>query len=297
MITYNHEKFIAEAIEGVLMQEVDFEVELIIADDCSTDNTGLIVQGYVDNHPKGNWINYVRHSENKGMMGNFIWALNQCKGEFIALCEGDDYWLKSNKLLTQISVLKSKPDFSFSFHDCYVIDQNEKSLENNYLPNSSKKNLNFVDLIMNKLVPTCSVVFRKESLPNPLPCEFSYTINGDSFLFFLLSFDNPGFYHKDYLAANYRKHIGGVWSGLIRKDKHTKLLNTFFLINKINKPNAFNKYVWKKISYLSYELGKDYLKDNKKLSKYFFFQSIVYSLKSFQIKITLFSIIKLLKLL
>jgi glycosyltransferase involved in cell wall biosynthesis len=79
MITYNHEAFIAEAIEGVLMQEVDFPVELIIADDCSPDRTSEIVQGYLDTHPKGHWIKYTRHDQNKGMMPNFVWALEQAK--------------------------------------------------------------------------------------------------------------------------------------------------------------------------------------------------------------------------
>ena len=69
MITFNHEKYIAEAIEGVLMQDVDFEFELIIADDCSTDRTGEIVKTFIETHPRGNWIKYTLHKENFNGIG------------------------------------------------------------------------------------------------------------------------------------------------------------------------------------------------------------------------------------
>jgi glycosyltransferase involved in cell wall biosynthesis len=63
MITYKHELYIREAIEGVLMQQVNFPVELIIADDCSPDNTSTIVEEIIENHPNGHWIKYFRHSQ------------------------------------------------------------------------------------------------------------------------------------------------------------------------------------------------------------------------------------------
>ena len=105
MITYGHEKFIREAIEGVLMQECDFEVELILANDCSPDQTDSVIQDIIKNHPKGCWIKYIRQENNIGMMPNFIFALKQCKGKYIALCEGDDYWTDPLKLQKQRRVL------------------------------------------------------------------------------------------------------------------------------------------------------------------------------------------------
>lgn len=98
------------------MQEVDFEVELIIADDASTDRTGEIVQSFIDSHPRGFWIKYTRYSVNKGMMGDFIWAMNQCKGEYIALCEGDDFWTELMKLKKQVDFLAKNQDFSLVSH-------------------------------------------------------------------------------------------------------------------------------------------------------------------------------------
>ncbi|MDO9260985.1 MAG: glycosyltransferase, partial [Flavobacteriaceae bacterium] len=102
MITYNHENYIQQAIEGVLMQTCNFEVELIIANDCATDKTDEVIQEIIKNHPNSSWIKYTNHSQNKGMMPNFIWAMQQCKGKYIALCEGDDYWTDPLKLQKQV---------------------------------------------------------------------------------------------------------------------------------------------------------------------------------------------------
>ena len=74
MITYGQEKYIREAIEGVLMQECDFEVELILSNDCSPDRTDEIIQDIIKNHPKGCWIKYFKHESNIGMMPNFIFV-------------------------------------------------------------------------------------------------------------------------------------------------------------------------------------------------------------------------------
>ena len=111
MITYGHENYIRDAIKGVLMQKVNFEIELIIADDNSPDNTESVVYSF-SNHPNYHWIKYAKHKENKGMMPNFIWAMEQTKGKYIALCEGDDYWIDQLKLQKQVDVLETNEDLN-----------------------------------------------------------------------------------------------------------------------------------------------------------------------------------------
>ena len=102
MITYGHEKYIREAIDGVFMQETNFEIELIIADDASPDGTKEIIASICKNHPKGNSIKYFRQDSNIGMMPNFVFALTKSEGEYVAVCEGDDYWIDSLKLQKQV---------------------------------------------------------------------------------------------------------------------------------------------------------------------------------------------------
>lgn len=115
MLTYKHESMIAQAIEGVLMQECNFNIELVISNDCSPDDTDSIINKIVKSHPKAKIIKYTRHSENLGMMPNHIWALKQCKGKYIALCEGDDYWTDPLKLQKQVNFLEAHPECSFCF--------------------------------------------------------------------------------------------------------------------------------------------------------------------------------------
>src|SRR5688572_14136755 len=110
MITYGHEPFIREAIEGVLMQRVEFNIEFIIADDASPDGTEQIIKEYVLSHPKRHCIRYTKHESNKGMIGNLVWAIGECNGKYIALCEGDDYWTDPLKLQKQVDFLEQNND-------------------------------------------------------------------------------------------------------------------------------------------------------------------------------------------
>ena len=100
MITYNHEKFIKDSLEGILMQQTNFDFNIVIRDDASTDKTNEIIQEYVAKFPDK--FDYKSHSSNIGMMPNFINALQSCESDYIALCEGDDYWTDKKKLQTRI---------------------------------------------------------------------------------------------------------------------------------------------------------------------------------------------------
>ena len=109
MITYNHEKFIAQAIESVLMQETDFPVELIIGEDCSSDSTRRIVEEYVRKYP--NVIKAFLHEQNVGMANNSDAVGNACRGQYKAFLEGDDYWTHPKKLQKQVQLMEANPHY------------------------------------------------------------------------------------------------------------------------------------------------------------------------------------------
>lgn len=114
MITYGHEKYIEEAINGVLMQECNFDIELIISNDCSPDKTDQVIQTIMETHPKSSSVRYISHEKNLGMMPNFLFTLQQAKSKYIAICEGDDYWTDPLKLQKQVDFLEGNPDYTFS---------------------------------------------------------------------------------------------------------------------------------------------------------------------------------------
>jgi glycosyltransferase involved in cell wall biosynthesis len=91
MITYGHQDYIEQAIEGILMQDYKGVIEVIIANDKSPDATNEIIRKIIHKHLNGSWIRYKSHESNMGPIKNFRWALQQATSKYIALCEGDDY--------------------------------------------------------------------------------------------------------------------------------------------------------------------------------------------------------------
>jgi glycosyltransferase involved in cell wall biosynthesis len=148
MITYNHESYIIQAIDGVLNQLCDCKVELILANDCSPDNTDHVVKYYLANHPNKDWVKYTRHQKNKGMMENFIWAMEQCTGNYIAICEGDDYWTDPLKLQKQLDVIKNEIRIGMVYTDCQF-NEGEKLVQCNF----KFGNFNNLDSFFLKKIP------------------------------------------------------------------------------------------------------------------------------------------------
>jgi glycosyltransferase involved in cell wall biosynthesis len=228
MITYNHEKFIKEAIEGVLIQETNFPYELILANDASTDNTNTIINDFIKTHPKANLIKYFNHKINMGMMPNFIFVLDQCKGKYIALCEGDDYWTDEYKLQKQVDFLEANENIVGCFSDTITIN-NSGEIIGYALAEVDKKETsinNFVTFWM----PTVSVCFMRNFLRLIIDSPgFLKVNNGDMFLYYMLSqYGNFGYVSTK--PCIYRQHEGGVWSHVKIINKYAKNLATDFII-------------------------------------------------------------------
>src|SRR5579872_2594917 len=107
LITYNHELFIAQTLEGILEQRVNFDYEIVVGEDCSTDRTRDILMDFHNRYPRRILIQ-ARH-RNLGMMRNLEQTLSKCRGEYVALIEGDDYWTCRDKLQKQVDFLDAHP--------------------------------------------------------------------------------------------------------------------------------------------------------------------------------------------
>jgi glycosyltransferase involved in cell wall biosynthesis len=184
MITYGHEKYIKQAIEGVLMQKCDFNIELIVANDCSNDTTSIIVQDILEKHPNSSWIKFIDRKKNIGGQNNFNDAFNQAKGRYIAHCEGDDYWTSSNKLQKQVNFLETNLDYVLTFHKVKILKKNGE-LVDDFITNvpegyETKETL----ARLGNYIHTPSVVFR--NIIKVLPYELNISPIGDYFLYMLL---------------------------------------------------------------------------------------------------------------
>ena len=229
MITYGHEKYIREAIEGVLMQECDFDVELILANDCSPDQTEVVIQDILATHPKVSWIKYIKHDQNIGMMPIFIFALSQCSGDYIALCEGDDYWTDPLKLQKHVDFLEANLDYAICFHKVNVL--RDRIIEEDNITAKVPATTTIKDLAKGNYIHTCSVVFRN-NLFKTFPEYFKNAPVGDYFLH-LLNARYGDIKCLDEIMGVYRLHGTSVWSSKTQQER--ELLWVPFLENI--KPN------------------------------------------------------------
>ena len=131
MITYNHEKYISQALESILMQKSNYDVEVVIGEDYSTDQTRKIIQEYEKKYPT--IIKPIYHKENVGAIRNaFEFCLPKLKGKYIACLEGDDYWTDPNKIQKQVDFLENHPDYGLVHSDADYLYEKENRLVRNY---------------------------------------------------------------------------------------------------------------------------------------------------------------------
>lgn len=164
-ITYNHEPFIRKALDGFIMQETDFPLEVLIHDDASTDNTANIIREYELRFP--HIIKPIYQTENqwsKGVKDNFLANFRRAQGEYVALCEGDDYWTDSKKLQRQADFLDAHKEYVLVTENGRVVNT-EKNTEYNF------NDMDECDISINQLLgkrkfPTASAMFRAASVGN-----------------------------------------------------------------------------------------------------------------------------------
>jgi glycosyltransferase involved in cell wall biosynthesis len=226
-ITYNHEKFIAQCIEGFLMQETTFPVEIIIHDDASTDGTVEIIRAYQTKYPR--LIRSILQKENQNSKGKLVFPISfeACRAEYVAMCEGDDYWTDPQKLAKQAAFLDTQPECVSCFHNAIMFSDDQS----NASPDSSlnkrgnrlmcrpgmKTRFSQKDFFKGNVIPTCSVMFRREAVGN-LPPWFKKLSIGDLPLHILCTEHGMAGYLQDVMAA-YRLHPGGFWSSKSSWDK------------------------------------------------------------------------------
>lgn len=126
MVTYNHEKYLGQAILSVINQNTDFKYELLIGEDCSTDQTRKIAEKYQAMYPE--IVKLITHNKNVGALKNEADLRRRCQGQYIAVLEGDDYWTNPEKLKRQVEFLDSHPQYIGVSHNVKVLDENGKKL-------------------------------------------------------------------------------------------------------------------------------------------------------------------------
>jgi glycosyltransferase involved in cell wall biosynthesis len=208
MITYIHEKFIAQAIEGVLMQKTSFPFELVIGEDYSTDNTAAIVAEYAQKYP--DIIKARCNKKNLGMLINGFKTLQECTGKYIALCEGDDYWTDPLKLQKQVDFLEQHPDYFLCAHRTEKLFEETKEFlddQKDLFIESGNREISIHNFLNPYILKTNTVLFRNSFDFYNMPQKGFK----DIFLFALILDKGKGICLNEIMSI-YRVHGGSIWS-------------------------------------------------------------------------------------
>jgi glycosyltransferase involved in cell wall biosynthesis len=229
VITYNNERFITEAIDSIVTQKVNFDYEIIIGEDCSTDRTREIVIDFRDRYPDK--IHLLLNEKNVGGRRNFIQILKVSRGDYIAILEGDDYWTSPNKLQKQVDFLDNHPDFTICFHSAGWLDQESGEIKSwKYGPPVIKPYYTIDDLLEHSnFIPTCSVMFRNNLL-GEFPKWFWEAGIGD-FPLHILNAQHGKIGYIDEAMSVYRVHGAGIRSGSSPTVRLERLIDTYDLVN------------------------------------------------------------------
>lgn len=245
MLAYNHENWIARAIEGVLNQKTDFQFRLYINDDCSTDNTRTIIQKFKDRNPEK--VTLILQSENQWSKGKHVISdilIPKTMGKYIAICEGDDYWIDEYKLQKQYDYMRRNPKCSIIFSNAKVIDFDGNELTT-FLPQdvwnniniknkilSKEANFNVEEMILLDFIPTASIMTKRTAYEKMQP------LKNELDLMIRLVATSLGYAHycNECMVA-YRTGNPNSASGVIKKSKqklkenfldlHHNILNEF----------------------------------------------------------------------
>ncbi|WP_136805342.1 glycosyltransferase family 2 protein [Desulfosediminicola flagellatus] len=216
VITYNQQDYIRQCLDGILMQQTDFLFEICLGEDESTDETRVICQEYADKYP--GQINLILRSQSDPARAEytspalFNWneTLKACKGKYIAICEGDDYWTDPKKLQKQVDFLEENDAYSLVFHSVDVQFEGDTVEENCFL-HLRNGDYSVRDILLRWSVPTCSTLFRSAVLGQmPYSKEF---VMGDIVLF-LICAERGKLFCMNYNMATYRRHVRGMASSL-----------------------------------------------------------------------------------
>ena len=230
--TYNHEKYIRDSVDGFLIQKTDFPIEIIIHDDASTDQTAVILQEYANKNPtKISLILQKKNQQSQGENTQMI-PIRVAKGQYIALCDGDDYWTDPYKLQKQIDAMRQNPQCNLSFHPatCHNLYTQQSTILAQHADQIKIFQTDEVIVRGGGFMPTSSCIFKKEIFDH-LPDWFYKTPVGDYFLQILGSILGGALYINEVMSV-YRLYAQGSWTESNQGHNQQLELNTK-LINSI----------------------------------------------------------------
>lgn len=235
--TYQHANYIRACLDGILHQQTNFSCEILLGEDNSNDGTREICKEYAEKYPNQIRL-FLHHRANNIKIDDrptgrfsFLYNLYHSRGEYIAICEGDDYWTDPMKLQKQVDFLEENPEYAICCHNSKIIDEKGNAIQRKKLPKLQKdRDYSRVELKKGAFILTLSMVFR--NVVKEFPSSFPKVLNGDTFLISLLGRHGKGKYIEEIEPAAYRAHKGGIWSKIDQSKRiYARMIFNKYLMN------------------------------------------------------------------
>lgn len=251
-LVYNHEPFLRQCLDGLVMQKTNFWFEAIVHDDASTDNSAAIIKEYAEKYPdiiKPIYEDENQYSKKNGTLAKIINKAISPSAKYIAICEGDDYWTDPLKLQKQVDFLESHPDYVICSHDFIRFNQSKKELQResayHYLFTSKKDNKDFFTYTLDDYFNgwwthplTC--IYRNKDYHEKIPRKKYKNFRDDIFFYYVIK-EGKGALLPDVMGI-YRIHDAGMWSrsNYIEK-KEASMYNAYNIYTVEHDKRAFRK--------------------------------------------------------
>lgn len=222
--TYNQEQYILDTLHGIDQQQIDFSCEVLIGDDASTDQTGDVCKSFEFTN-KNIAVKYFRHTENKGVLGNWRFLVGQACGKYFAVCEGDDYWTEPKKLSTQVAILEADQQLAICFHRTRYFHSHNK--ETIYLSPQvtvpSRTTIN--ELALSNYIDNLSVVCRNFSVDGQYPeWVFDAKLPVPDYVWHMYNAQFGEIFFVDTVMADYRVRNDSVWSSIHKEQQAVSIV-------------------------------------------------------------------------
>ena len=228
VITYNHARFVTQALESALGQRTNFGVEILVSEDCSTDGTRETVLAYQREYPDR--IRLLLSEKNVRSNAVVARGIRAARGEYVALLDGDDYWISSEKLQKQADVLDRNPQWSCCFHNARVEQEGGISAPWNWTPRGHPPVSTLRDIWKGNFIATCSIMYRRSALGD-IPGWYDALFPITDWPLHILGAQRGEIGYLDEVLGVYRYHPGGLYSQFDEWEKLEKTRDFYLRMN------------------------------------------------------------------
>ena len=245
--SYNHEDYIAEALDSMLMQKTNFAYEILVHDDASTDRTAEIIKSYEQRYP--DIIKSICQTENQYSKGVLVELFNseRAQGKYMAVCEGDDYWTDPDKLQRQVDYMEAHPECSMCVHAAERVSAVTKKTVSSIRPSNKDKIFSVEEVIEGggELFATNSILYSREKIPE-MPEYYLNASIGD-YPLVICGALNGTVYYMDRNMSAYRVEVKGSWTDVQVSDVEKKQKHLQEVADMLDEINAYTHFKYDKV--------------------------------------------------